>query len=198
MRLKINDNHFYMETRAGVLDFLVENTNENQAVEVRLTVKGALPGLHGEACLALGPADTARRKIQVTPTVAGEHLLQIWLCCARPEGEIGLVGETVLKVLAEEAAPASVQIVVDQSMRAHGGSKIGFGQNVQSELSESLAKGLIRSVNDLLREEFPDHWQEIPLMSMPCLPDDHDKDASGRRRRVVPDPFPGNPKGGEL
>ncbi|HUW33978.1 MAG TPA: hypothetical protein VM223_20405, partial [Planctomycetota bacterium] len=69
VQLEINDNHFYMEGRAGVLDFRLTNSSGQLLKTVVLAVRSG----HikpAEERLQLLPGEWCRRNIEIQPTIA--------------------------------------------------------------------------------------------------------------------------------
>jgi len=158
--LEINDNHFYMEGCLGVLDLRVTNHLDASVAEAAITVEGSYLGRH-EYDLWLPARGSAGAKIQVAPSVAGEHLLDLAVRVV-VDGRVRVFSaQPTLMVLKEDENPSNVTMVFDQRMDA--GKNIGYGLSIRNEVKEGFAQGMLRNTNDLMRQSFDDSWHTIAL-----------------------------------
>ena len=158
--IEINDNHFYMEERAGVLDLRMINLTDKPLANLQLSVRGNYLGSHNWTA-KLPTQAAARHKFEVVPGIAGEHLLNI-TCSYELDGRSALCGaQPTLKVLEKNENPSNLTVVFDQHMEA--GRNLGYGLSIRNEVKEGFAKGVFRDANDLLRQQFSDRWQAIGL-----------------------------------
>ncbi|MBI4604709.1 MAG: hypothetical protein HY721_22330 [Planctomycetes bacterium] len=186
----INDNHFYMEGKAGVLDFMIVNRLGEAASGLRLEVHCDMLGAishSGVFPLDLEPGETHRERFPVKPLEPGEHLINLVLTYEAEGHSRACRAQQTIRVLAETATPESVIVNIDRSIHAASGAKIGFGMSMREAVHEGLAKGLITSVNDLLTQAFPDQWKPVQLRQHKALEKEL-KEAASRRVKVVAHP----------
>ncbi len=162
--LEVNDAHFYMEGLAGVLDFRVVNRGDCVLEQVRLEAVGRRLGHEATHPQAIPAGQTRWFPLQIEPELAGEHLVDITLRCQRDGVDETWTARTLFKVLRRNESVENLTIHIDQSTQMTG-EKIGFGQSIRKEVREGWARGLIRDVNDLLRQSFPASWQGVPLVA---------------------------------
>jgi hypothetical protein len=162
IRLEINANRFYMEKHAGVLDFRLRNPSGKAVRNARLSVSGNFLGASPESKVGLPAGGRACRcGLQILPSTSGEHLIRVVLSCEIDGEPAVFAADRIQPVLQQDTTPASLTVVIDQRMQA--GRNIGYGMNVRNEVKEGIAKGIIRTANDLLAQRFRDDWSVIPL-----------------------------------
>jgi FHA domain len=159
--LEINDCRFYVEDQLGVIDLRIRNLRGDSTLNASLRLKGNYMGECPESRLAVGPQEYRPIRAQVLPTRGGEHMLELVLVVEEGGYYEAFSAQPILRVLRRDENPSNVTLVIDQRMQA--GQKIGYGLSVQNKVEEGLAKGLIRSSNDLLTQRFPDSWRPIEL-----------------------------------
>ncbi|MBI4604704.1 MAG: zinc ribbon domain-containing protein [Planctomycetes bacterium] len=193
LTLEINDNHFYMERHAGILDLRVSSSSD-RPVDARLSVQGSFLGSRSErreARVRLAPGENARRMFQVVPSLAGEHLIELKLCCELGGELRAYVAQPLIRVLKEQANPSSLTFHIGSPSGSEG-AKIGFGMSIKNELHERFAAGLIKDANDLLGQRFADHWEPIPLFideDAALAGEEAPAGTPSRTERQVPEPF---------
>ena len=159
--LEIDDSHFYMEGRVGILDLRFTNTTHLPIQSVVLSAQGAhVAGLR-DCELTLAPGQRRRQRIQILPQKAGEHLIEIVLRVETAGYMIALTADPTLRVLEPNEKPSKMTFVIDQRMQA--GRNIGYGMSVRNEVAEGVTRGIIKSTNDLLAQRFPENWLPLPL-----------------------------------
>ncbi|MFW6061861.1 MAG: hypothetical protein ACOC93_03540 [Planctomycetota bacterium] len=183
LSLEINDNHFYMEHHLGVLDLRLRNQTDRPIRQIHLSARGTYLDPQNERSFSLAPGARRRARIQLLPSLAGEHLVELTLRCEIDDQSRLYTAQPMLRVLQADAPPSNLTLVIDQRMQA--GRNIGYGMHVQNEVKEGVAKGLIQSANDLLGQKFADSWEPLPLVYSEEL---SREDESGAKRHVRPVP----------
>lgn len=159
--LEINDNHFYMANMAAVADCRLTNRSDESSVNLRLAIRGKFLGVAEHTTASLAARQTGCCRLQFVPEIAGEHVVDLTLT-GEVDGKPRVwVAQIMLKVLAQSDNPSSVTLNIDQSMKA--GGNLGYGLSNRTQIADGIASGLIKDVNDLIRQTLPEHWQPIAL-----------------------------------
>lgn len=166
--LAINDNHFHMENYVSVLDFKLTNQGDSPAMNVCLKVHGRRMGDIDSHDLSLQPAEDRQVMVQVEPSVAGEHLIDISLSYTLGGTAYTWNAQSLLKVLARNEDPSTV--IFDQRIQGEAGAKIGFGLSLRNELHNGKTSGVLQTANDLLTQSYPSRWQNIGLLLQKAEP----------------------------
>lgn len=160
--LEMNVNHFTVEAHKCVLQFRLTNHRDLPAKKVVLAVRGAQLGNPEEWRLSLQPNESRDRMIQVKPEDAGMNIVEITLSC-KLEGKASTWGaQHLLRVFSKTDTPSQI-VINGPTFNASDNAKMGYGMSVRSQPQEDLAKGLIRSTNDLLSQEYPPMWRTVEL-----------------------------------
>lgn len=160
--VEINDSHFYMEEFLGVLDFRFSNHTDQRIEDVHFSAVGKRLGRIDEWRFAIKPRGQTRHMIQIQPILAGEHLIEITLRFRVDRQPHAWSAQCLLRVLAKNEPLENLTLNVDQSTTMTG-DRIGFGQSIRKEVNESITRGLIRDVNDLIKQRYPQSWRPVPL-----------------------------------
>ena len=160
--LEINDNHFHMEKKAGVLDLRIVNQIDKVVSKVCVAAKCNYLEVKDDLQFDLRSRGEVRRKVQVFPSVAGELVVDLTVSFLLDGQPCVFTAQPMLKVLMHDETPASLTVVIDQRMQA--GRNIGYGMSVRNEVKEGVAKGIIQTANDLLQQKFADCWEQVGLV----------------------------------
>ncbi len=163
IELAINDNHFYMEMYACVLEFRLLNRSGANIEDVSFLVSSKLLGITHESrfpVIRLKEHRDGHDRIAIVPDLAGEHVVDITLRY-RIGGELHVwTAQPFLKVWARNENPST--IIFDASMIA--GGSIGYGHKISDQVSRDVAAGQIRDVNDLINRVYPAQWSRVSLL----------------------------------
>ena len=162
MALEFNASRFYMEGKAGALDFRVTARGDEPIRDLQLTIDCPELAPQKEIHIRhLRAGRTSRKPCNVRPCHCGEIAAELELRCRVGDRMLVYRACPMIRILEPFTNPQHVQLHVDQSMKA--GGSIGYGNSVRKEVSERVARGLIRSTNDLLQAKLDDAWEPIPL-----------------------------------
>ena len=181
--IEINDNHFYMENMAAVLDFRFVNRTDQALNNVCLRVTGQLVGAVQECTMRLAAHRDARHRMQLRLDIPGEMLVDLALKYELGGEPFCWTAQAVLMVLARPENLQSLVVQIDQSVRPEGGSKI-FGSSVSQEAKQVISEGLVKDVNQIMHRSFSDQWTALSL----AFDEDEtrrQRDKEGRPVRVV-------------
>ena len=160
--LEFNASRFYMEGKTGALDFRLTSRTDEPIRELRLNIDchdlAPQKQIHVRE---LRPGRTSRKPCNVRPCHSGEVAAELELRCRVGQRTLVYRACPMIRILEPFTNPQHVQFHVDQSMKA--GGSIGYGNSVRKEVSDRVARGIIRSANDLLQARLEDAWEQIPL-----------------------------------
>jgi hypothetical protein len=159
LRLEINDGHFYMEGHCGVLEFRITNCSDERMKELRLTAVGQRLGVANEIKMNLAAHGRRDARIQIEPQRGGEHVIDVTMESTLGRNKQSWTSQARLKILGRNENPST--IVVDQSL--HAGNNIGYGMSMRNEVRDGIASGLIKDVNDLIRQQYSESWKPLQL-----------------------------------
>lgn len=159
--LEINNNRFYMSGKGGVLQLRVAYTGAEPAKNVRLSIISPQLCERIEKPVRTFGNRAREMKFPVRPSLTGEFAVEISVTVELEKETQVYSTEPIIKVLDPQMMPETVQLNVDQSM--HAGGNIGYGNSVRNQVAEGITKGVIKTVNDLLTQNFPDSWQVLDL-----------------------------------
>ncbi len=163
--LQINDNHFYMQGCAAGLDLRLTNRAAAPVRLLELRVEGA--GLDvapfDPADEVLEPDESRRVIVPITPQCFGEPVIHIELHCELGGEVFAFTAQGFIRVLRADEKLPDVVVNIDQSIRAAANARIGYGLSVREQVQADQLRGLIRTTNDLLAQDYPDQWQPVAL-----------------------------------
>lgn len=183
LQVEINDNQFFAERMVGPIDFRLRNVSSKPVRNASLIITGSYFGSAEKTYSELEPNAQLRHQVNVVPPQAGRPAVDLELAYEQ-DGEITVLSaQAVFKVMSQDVAPAN--IVIDQSVHADGGSKLGFGLSIRNEVAELVKDGLVRSINDLITQEFPDRWMLVQFRLDAEETKRRRRDPGARRVRLV-------------
>ena len=158
LRLEINDGKFYLEGDQAALHVRVSSNGVSEVRQLVISAMGKRLGHDAFSVPALSSEQQRSFMISLEPDRPGEHVVNISLRFFIGDEAHEWSAQTLLRVLGRTENPSNLTLVFDQRLQGH---KIGYGISIRNELKEGLARGLIRDMNDLRAQAFPECWQPI-------------------------------------
>jgi uncharacterized Zn finger protein (UPF0148 family) len=160
--LEMNINHFTVQDYMCVLDFQLTNHCDSRVSKVVLAVRGAQLGNPKEWRLSLQPKERRDRMIQIKPKDAGMNVIEIMLSFMLDGKASTWSVQHRLKVFEKTVMPSNV-VIKGPTFNASDNAKMGYGMLVKGQPNDDLAKGLFKTINDLLEREYPPMWRTLRL-----------------------------------
>jgi len=158
--LEINNNHFYMQGKVGVVDFKLRNLSDREITNFRLGMTcDYFVREHTLALPRMSPGRAFRRRLQVMAKEAGEFLINLRVECELDGEPRVYTAQQSIRVL--EPNKEVNHLAINASMNVSAGGDLGFGASIRNEVAEQLAKGVVKTTNDLITQTFADAWEAI-------------------------------------
>jgi len=162
IRLEMNVNHFTVQDYMCVLEFRLDNVCDSHIDRVALLVKGSRIGKPEERLLSLSSKECRNIMIQIEPEKAGVNLVEVMLSC-RVNGEVSKWSvRHRLKVFEKTDTPSHI-VINGPTFNARDNAKMGYGMIVDAQPTKDIVEGLIKTVNDLLKKDYPPMWRTLRL-----------------------------------
>lgn len=162
VRVALNFNRVLVAGYGSVVEVQVENQTP-QPIE-NLVVRFESRGLSGDAGARwkrIAPSQTMRSLVDLEPGKVGSHVLRITVQCAHNGQNISLRGTRGISIN-KEPDTRNIEISIGNIMTADG-QNAGMGLEGNVSISNLIAEGAIKTVNDLINFEFPDRFQPLTL-----------------------------------
>jgi TIR domain len=189
LRVLLNFNHVVVAGHPSTFQIIVENTGAAVLKQIEILMESR--GLEQPARKVvpkLAPAQSQRHLFEIEPIRSGNFALQCTIKCQEDVKQIALVGSRSLRI---NEAPGTSNVVI--SMKDLKGNSAGAETKAgkDSNLSNLVPAGTIRTLNDLLDLELAENFEPLELtldyeVSMRALAQE---EAGARHRLQIPGSF---------
>ena len=179
LRLELNDNRFRMVGHAGVLDLRLANAGAEAIEDGEIELTSRMLTAPHRSRFRLAAGQSAARRIEVEPTIGGDHLLTFRVRYRTGDQWRAFTAQPTIMVLDHIENPEQLVVNIGELVKVNAseGGKV-LGVNIEANLEDLVKRGEVKTANDLMTMRLPDHFVAVAL--------ELDEDETDRLRREPP------------